>query len=296
MRVSVRQCLGLIIQCLLIPHTSGNDILEERSATNAYNASLGERLVNYAGAAYCSGQQKVTDWNCYACDKAPGFQNITSMHDPKTNGRGIVGYDPELGARVVAFMGTNANIKTWIDDLKSATLSPFPVGDCGACKAGTGFVETFEGLRDQVYTALDKLPQGPLYITGHSLGASLATLCALDYYNTTGTSPDALITMGQPRTGNTEFARYYNAKIPSHWRATHYKDPIPHLPYEWMGFSHLHTECFYNENGTSYKVCNMTNGEDPTCADQFGANLLDITDHWVYLGFSFVTDIIDCTI
>eukprot|EP00656_Telonema_subtile_P037937 TRINITY_DN423_c0_g1_i1.p1 TRINITY_DN423_c0_g1~~TRINITY_DN423_c0_g1_i1.p1 ORF type:complete len:119 (-),score=15.00 TRINITY_DN423_c0_g1_i1:19-375(-) len=50
----------------------------------SYDEALAERLVSYAGAAYCAGSPSVTDWDCYACKRVPGFQNITSVHDPKT--------------------------------------------------------------------------------------------------------------------------------------------------------------------------------------------------------------------
>merc|ERR1712224_552904 len=85
--------------------------------SSSYDHNLAERLVDYAGASYCAGQSSVAKWNCWACARIPEFQNITSVHDKKTDGRGIVGYDPVLKARVVSFMGTNANIKTWIDDI-----------------------------------------------------------------------------------------------------------------------------------------------------------------------------------
>ena len=80
------------------------------AAPTAYEHALAERLVNFAGASYCAGQPSVASWSCYACNFNPGFQNITSVHDKSTDGRGILGYDPVLKARVVAFMGTNLNV------------------------------------------------------------------------------------------------------------------------------------------------------------------------------------------
>ena len=84
--------------------------------------------------------------------------------------------------------------------------------------------------------------------------------------------------------------------VPEHYRSTHHRDPVPHLPFDWMGYTHIVTEIYYDSNSTDPKICSSTDGEDPTCADQFDMNLLYITDHWYYLGFSFYTDIIRCTV
>ena len=47
-----------------------------------------------------------------------------------------------------------------------------------------------------------------------------------------------------------------------------------HLPPKWVGYKHFGTEVFYNEDFTSYKVCDGS-GEDETCADQYW-----FPDHW----------------
>merc|ERR1711966_153649 len=107
------------------------------TATVAYDHELAERLVNYAGASYCAGKPSAASWSCYACKMNPGFQNITSVHDKETDGRGIVGYDPVLKARIIAFMGTNLNIKTWIDDIMAEKQEN--VSSCAKCSVHAGF-------------------------------------------------------------------------------------------------------------------------------------------------------------
>jgi hypothetical protein len=261
-----------------------------------YDEAVAGRLVNYAGASYCSGQEKVANWNCMACENVPGFRNITSVHDPRTDGRAIVGYDAELGARVVAFMGTNINIKTWIHDLL-VMKTPFPLPYCDNCTVHRGFHKTYEGLRDRIYAILQALPPGRIYITGHSLGGALATLCALDLVASRGqdASKIGVITMGQPRVGNVDFATFYDRQGISHYRVTHHRDPIPHLPYRWMDYSHITEEVFYTNSKKSGPTQICTGQEDPACSDQFRGNLFYIQDHWVYLNFSFVWGIYDCT-
>ena len=52
------------------------------------------------------------------------------------------------------------------------------------------------------------------------------------------------------------------------WRVTHWQDPVPHLPLRMMGFTHVSTEVFYNENSTEYRVCDGS-GEDKSCSNNF---------------------------
>lgn len=268
--------------------------LAELTPTTGYDEALAERMVNYAGASYCAGQKSVKDWSCHACKNLPGFQHITSVYDPKTDGRAILGFDAVLGARIVAFMGTNVNIKTWIDDILVLPLEPYL--DCKNCSVHKGFYDTYQGIRDQVYTALQALPPGKTIVTGHSLGAALATICTLDLLDSRGYLVDTVITVGQPRIGNKAFADYYDSKGINHYRVTHHRDPIPHLPYEAMGYKHINSEVYYEDAAQSgpTKIC--SGQEDPACSDQFGANLLLISDHWEYLKVSFLTDVALCTL
>jgi len=269
------------------------------NSTKPFSPRLAERLVIYAGASYCAGQKSVADWNCYACNMAPGFLHITSVHDPKTDGRGIVGYDPQLKARVVAFMGTNVNIKTWIDDLLIQKQAVYP--DCHNCTVHSGFYNTWKGIKQQVVTAVQALPAGPLYVTGHSLGGALAALAATDFmqqHQDTKLHPDMVITVGQPRIGNAAWMKYYDSLKMTHYRVTHHRDPVPHLPYEWMDYSQVTQEVYYEDAQASSptKICSDTNAEDPTCADQFDGNLLFIGDHWQYLKFSFLQGVVRCSL
>lgn len=66
-------------------------------------------------------------------------------------------------------------------------------------------------------------------------------------------------------------------------RVTHWRDPVPHLPPELLGFAHEPQEVWYTEDQSSYTVCDATNGEDPNCADSLFWTL-SVDDHLSYLG------------
>ena len=62
-------------------------------------------------------------------------------------------------------------------------------------------------------------------------------------------------TYGQPRVGNESFHDFYNDNSPRvTWRLTHWRDPVPHLPLESMGFSHIGTEVWNDKDWTHGKV------------------------------------------
>jgi len=217
-----------------------------------------------------------------------------------TDARAIVGFDPTLKARIVAFMGTNANLKTWIDDVLIAPLPCYKDLGCNGCNCHPGFKNTYYSIAAKIYDAVSKLPSGPLIITGHSLGGAQAMHCAIDMHHR-GITPDHVYTYGQPRVGNDALANYFDRLGLDNWRATHHQDPVPHLPWRGLGnYKQVLREAYYKDANADAptKICDPGFAEDPTCADQFNDELsaLHITDHWNYLGFSFAADVLRCTL
>uniref|UniRef100_A0A1I7ZCH7 Lipase_3 domain-containing protein n=1 Tax=Steinernema glaseri TaxID=37863 RepID=A0A1I7ZCH7_9BILA len=68
--------------------------------------------------------------------------------------------------------------------------------------------------------------------TGHSLGGALASIaamrCVLDGRRTT--EQVKLVTFGQPRVGNVDFAMKHDELVPYSFRVVHRLDVVPHLP------------------------------------------------------------------
>uniref|UniRef100_A0A914C7Z1 Fungal lipase-like domain-containing protein n=2 Tax=Acrobeloides nanus TaxID=290746 RepID=A0A914C7Z1_9BILA len=142
------------------------------------------------------------------------------------------------------------------------------------------------GMQDDLLTARNGNPGYQLWVTGHSLGGSMASLAAA-YVIKLGlftSSQVTLYTFGQPRTGDTNYAAAHDQLLGSaSWRVTHHQDPVPHLPTEdYEGYFHHKSEIWYNNNmtvGSSYAECDADEGS--SCSD---SNLLDlsISDHLHY--------------
>ena len=104
-------------------------------------------------------------------------------------------------------------------------------------------------------------------VTGHSLGAALAHVAAVDFYNN-AIPIESTITFGSPRTGNMQFMQYYAKAGGVQWRVTHDRDPVIHLPPQGYGsrFWHVATEVYFGSpDGYDYTVCDGS-GEDQSCS------------------------------
>jgi len=124
-------------------------------------------------------------------------------------------------AQVLVFRGTLSAFEWYHDVL----IQQVPLeGHQG--KVHNGFRTLYQSLLAGDWQ--QHLTNKPLIITGHSLGASLATLMApaLQQYN-----PEVYL-FGSPRVGDREFATYYNQLIPTTYRVENAFDLIPELPPE----------------------------------------------------------------
>jgi triacylglycerol lipase len=96
----------------------------------------------------------------------------------------------------------------------SIRLVPYPYSKMG--KVHEGFIQTYGLFRDTILDTLKTVGQGKkLFITGHSLGAALATLAVPDIISATTFKSPVVYTFGSPRVGDAQFAEEYNSKCGS---------------------------------------------------------------------------------
>ena len=100
-------------------------------------------------------------------------------------------------------------------------------------RAHRGFVNIYKDLVMQTREIARKLdPSKPCYISGHSLGAAIATLAAVDIAITVpALRPQLhLYTYAGPRVGNADFANGHSRLIPNHYRLVNLADLVPLIP------------------------------------------------------------------
>jgi Lipase (class 3) len=167
---------------------------------------------------------------------------------------------------VLAIRGTEDLIE-WFDDLTSIVLVPMPAFG----QVGDGFYTIYQTLRvvypplggalgveslepagsfaDQVVAATrrhsaqaDKSAQ--IEVTGHSLGAALATIYVAENSHGPNATIPLICTFASPRVGDHDFASKFDQLGITSWRIVNQPDIVPTLPF--LGFWHVGTEYLYN--------------------------------------------------
>jgi len=142
-------------------------------------------------------------------------------------------------AVLVAFRGTES-LGDWIADLNLASINR-PYGTIHR-----GFHFAYQDIRPQVEQALATLGNRQLLLTGHSLGAALATIAAVelsDRFRIAG-----IYTYGQPRVGTSGFRSFFNQRFGNKlYRFVNDDDIVPRIP---PGYLHVGKLFHFNPQGS----------------------------------------------
>jgi len=239
---------------------------EQGSEVLPYNQDFANYSLMFAYGAYCS-EASLEAWNCKWCQYVQDFEvsTVVVIDDLQA----FVGFDPQQKQIVVSFRGSQ-NLIDWLDDF-DYTLVPYPwVADGDVHK---GFYHAWGRLSSEIMEAttnlMSKLNGYTILVTGHSLGAALAQLAALNfsrYAESMNTNVSIIVyTFGSPRWANLNVADYFGAMIKTNWRLVNEHDIVPTVPPESFGFHHTWTEIWYtSDSPLKYVQCNGS-GEDPAC-------------------------------
>ncbi|MEK3734431.1 MULTISPECIES: lipase family protein [Paenibacillus] len=136
----------------------------------------------------------------------------------------IIQSDQEI---IIAFRGTSS-APNWIADVIASQRKFKYVQENVLTHAG--FTGIYNSARKQIKSALRRLSKDKaLFITGHSLGAALAVLCAVDVAANTARVP-VLFTYGSPRIGDPAFAQAFKRYVPNSYRIASTFDPVTYAP------------------------------------------------------------------
>lgn len=185
----------------------------------------------------------------------PGFSEVHTFNNKssqafiaKNDGGGSLGYP---GFVIIAFRGTDENAD-WADNLNVFSVD-FPKGR-GLAPLGqvhSGFYNAFldvwdnKGPEDQFtmqeILARDDYRKKPFWITGHSLGGAMASMCSfqftyddIPFYGT--------YTYGQPRACKRSLRRHFNAEAKGrYFRFQNNNDVVSRVPQRAAGYTHIGT-------------------------------------------------------
>lgn len=165
--------------------------------------------------------------------KGGGFEWIKGFSDPITDTQAFLVVKDDWSYAVLAFRGTEVTkLKDITTDLK-AGMAGMIEG-----RVHKGFRQAYQSVKDDIEKNVAKLDGIPLYITGHSLGAALATLATqtLEQNHVFRDQIAACYTFGSPRVGNTEFDREYKSVV---YRVVNTTDIVTIVPLLVMGYIHI---------------------------------------------------------
>lgn len=176
------------------------------------------------------------------------------------------------GAIVVAFAGTDPpRIQDWL--LNFAALPTAATGvSMGLADAAAVFAPLLKPLIDQ-HSGLK------LFVTGHSLGASLGVAVAHEL-SRMNCNPEAVYTYGMPRAGDGNFASDYDTRLGKRtFRFVHGDDLVPTVPpTNLAGVQHQHVGWFIHcARGTKFVLSQKsanTRSNEPVRDDDILSGIL----------------------
>eukprot|EP00216_Chloropicon_sp_CCMP2111_P003683 CAMPEP_0198246004 /NCGR_PEP_ID=MMETSP1446-20131203/44067_1 /TAXON_ID=1461542 ORGANISM="Unidentified sp, Strain CCMP2111" /NCGR_SAMPLE_ID=MMETSP1446 /ASSEMBLY_ACC=CAM_ASM_001112 /LENGTH=343 /DNA_ID=CAMNT_0043930261 /DNA_START=85 /DNA_END=1112 /DNA_ORIENTATION=- len=177
-------------------------------------------------------------------------------------------YDPLSFSIVLSFEGTAGGAPSWVNDFMYYMVKPNSSWNWPDEASGVylekGFRASWDRLRVNAFKStrdlVAKHPNANLVITGHSLGGALAALAAADF-TMNGMEVSKVITFGQPRLGNMNWAHLYDSTLGLRnitFRLVNHRDPVPRIPFTDIsllrGYHHTGIEVWYNVY--NYTQCN----------------------------------------
>jgi hypothetical protein len=181
---------------------------------------------------------------------------------------------------ILAIRGTSNGVEWW-DDANSLGMTPFPIANCGNValgferiyatlevverpavgavapmaqslkRVGSFSAQVAAHLRRRAAAVSAKAAGSPsnvsIEVSGHSLGAALATYYATENALVHKIPNPALCTFASPKVGDQTFVNAFNNLGLTSWRVVNKQDIVPYLP-PGLFFEHVNTEQLYDSD------------------------------------------------
>ncbi|OBZ74011.1 putative feruloyl esterase A [Grifola frondosa] len=194
-------------------------------------------------------------------------------------------YDPQSQTVVVAHQGTDP--KELLSILNDAEFAQADANTTLFPQAGSD-VQLHDGFQDTqgrtadivmstVQSALSSTGFKRVLVTGHSLGAAIASLDAamLRMALPSDVEVDSVV-FGLPRVGNQPWADLMDKLLPNFTHVTNQDDPVPNVPPQFLSFQHPQGEAHITAVDSSSGDATMVDcpgQENQKCSD--GNSLVD---------------------
>ena len=205
------------------------------------------------------------------------LSNVYNLEDIKTDTQAFIG---ETERYIYITCRGTSNVTDAIQDLKIWRKSCSFLQNT---KVHTGFLQQYESIRIRLLENVKKRIEEndkKIVCCGHSLGSTLATICALDLKLQLKDKHISCITFASPRVGNRKFAKLFNNSIDVSHRFVYYRDPITFSPL-CIRFRHVKGCIHFKMNGKT-EISDSYFMPLGCCISQhFMTNYLDAVDKWL---------------
>jgi len=215
-------------------------------AQAAYDVARGHNPVLPDGFSL-TGNIKVDDTQFLAAmaSAAASQRNMLRAMEVDGNIFGVTGVNAGTKTLVVSFRGTQT-LGEWLADFDFVAIPYEAVEHAG--NVHMGFQLVYHAVRNSVAQLVSQAVAAGcenIWITGHSLGAALALLCAPDLLsNVSKTIVPGLYTFAGPRVAQSDllapgFQQFFDGLIPLCYRVVNRWDKVPDLPPKIVFYEHL---------------------------------------------------------
>ncbi len=227
---------------------------------NSYLTMLASMLVH--PAALRTASQDVFKRRACSLYQRWGFSTFRFVNDDDTDTELVIASKRDMVMIVFRGSELNAGVDSSFDDWIK-TDANLPLVSSGTLLGGApgrvhrGFGTATNKVFSRIAAELGRkevgaVPGGgkPVFVTGHSLGAALATLTAYRLVQD-GFPAGSLYLHASPRVGDAEFARHFGHAMGGRvYRTVRRRDPVPELPPEILGYVHVPSVLrYFDENG-----------------------------------------------
>jgi len=195
----------------------------------AYSDRMAWIMAYMAKLAYIKFEENDLELKCLEYSLQSGWFNLIKTFN-KNGTQAFLAKNDEFS--VLSFRGTQPDrwedIRTDIKVLKERTIDG---------KVHAGFKQAYDDLRDEILEEFRaNLGEMPLYITGHSLGAALATVATQELGEEFNDQIAACYTFGSPRVGDGKYEKSIKAPF---YRIVNTTDIVTLVPYFFGTFVHV---------------------------------------------------------
>jgi hypothetical protein len=224
----------------------GSDLLSPPVKRAAYSDRMAWIMASMAQIAYDEFEVNIEARQMFIAKlEGGGFKLIKTFNSKETDTQAFLATHNNFA--VLAFRGTEVakvvDIKTDAKAGKLATIQG---------EVHKGFAGAYGSVEKEIEEQVKNLNGLPLYITGHSLGAALATVCTQKLEHTQAFQEQiaACYTFGSPRVGDAHFDRDFKSPI---YRMANTTDIVTVVPLLAMGYTHVGDARFLGRKEGDFK-------------------------------------------